>query len=210
MPSSHSGRAESAIDAAAPTRRRFADQLKAIVAEPLVHRAEQHLIHLALHSGHTTALPASMLDLPAEAFSNEIHANTWRAIQEVRERGWAVNHTSVQHLIRSEGFAHHPVLPERALVAMAAPPEENPKRFTAAKVARSLRTVLSASLDRAERAAQDVLATVAAAGPAVPTETVLAKAKTEISGLAERATTAAQLHRDVTRHHQAQRGSAVL
>jgi hypothetical protein len=111
-----------------------------VLAAPLVHRAERHLLHLAVHSGTNVEL-----DLTPQDFQSPRHANTWRAIQQLRERGEPVNYVSVFQETRNP-FPHQPVLSDKQLTGMefAGKPNASPER-----IAKSLRTVVDASLSRA-------------------------------------------------------------
>lgn len=189
--------AEETVSQSSAGRWRMPDRLR-VITEPLQHRAERHIIHLALHSGRMDNIPAEILNLAPEDFSSTRHANTWRTIKDLQARGLPVNYVAVDRESRADGFAHHPILSNRALTKMAEPPEIKPER-----AARSLRTLVTSALARATTDSQYGIAAVAT-GTAVPVEAALANVKKNISGLAERAKTAVQQHREITTYQQSQ------
>jgi hypothetical protein len=153
-----------------------------------LHRAERDLIHLALHSGTSGILD---LDLQPQDFSRPRHANTWHAIQRLRQRGEPVNAVSVFYEVR--GVPMRPVLSDRQIMRMIYPPPPTNR------ITRSLRTMVNSLLSRSAATGRDALTTVAA-DRAVPVEGVLAQAKKEVVTLADRARTAAEQHRMITDH----------
>lgn len=192
--------AEMAVSQAQAGRFRLPSQYRA-VTNPWQHRAERHLIHLALHSGEMKDVPKEVLDLSPEDFGNVQHANTWRTIKDLQARGEPVNYTSVFRETRGESFAHRPALPDRALHQMARIPELKPER-----ISRSLRAVVSSALARTKRDTQHSVAAVAA-GPKVPGAHAVEQAKKDLGTLRERAQSAVQIHRGNTTYQTMARNS---
>jgi hypothetical protein len=193
--------ADETVSQSAAGRIRLPDRLRAITA-PLQHRAERHIIHLALHAGRMENIPEAILNLAPEDFSGSRHANTWRTIKDLQARGLPVNYVAVDRESRAGSFAHDPMLTSRVLTKMAEPPEIKPER-----VARSLRTVVSSALARAKTDSQYGI-TAVATGTEVPVESALFNVKKNISGLAERAKTAVQQHREITTQQTHARNSS--
>jgi replicative DNA helicase len=128
------------------------------------------------------------LQLAPSDFTNAANANTWRAIQHLRDRGEPVNAVTVFDLVHSQVFADRPVLSDRQLIKMALPPDTN-----ADQVARSIRVVASAALGRGTGTAADALAAVAA-NRAIPAQGVLDQAARQVEDVLARARTAAARH----------------
>jgi predicted lipoprotein len=170
---------------AGTTSRRWTlpDPVRALSA-PLRHRAENHLLHLAMHAGRLSDIPAEILNLAPEDFTTERHANLWRTIKDLHSRGLPANYVAVFLETRADGFAHHPMPSDRALLRMALPPDIRPDR-----VARSLHTITATALARAaQRTGRTV--TALAANTTTPIQTALAHAADQVDALAARATTA--------------------
>jgi hypothetical protein len=180
---------DAAIDRAAQAipRRGLPTRPGPLAALRLQH-AERNLIHVALHSGLGVDS-----GLQPQDFVHPRHANTWHAIQRLRDRGEPVNAVSVFYEVRT--LAARPVLSDRQLMRMTLPPPSG------ARITRSLRTVVDSALNRAAAAGRKAMQIVAA-DRAVPVEGVLAQAKKEVVTLADRATTAAQQHRMITDQQQ--------
>ncbi|WP_018685326.1 DnaB-like helicase N-terminal domain-containing protein [Actinokineospora enzanensis] len=193
--------ADETVSQSAAGRIRMPERFRAITA-PLQHRAERHIIHLALHAGRMENIPEAVLNLAPEDFSSSRHANTWRTIKDLQARGLPVNYVAVDRESRAGSFAHQPMLTNRALTKMAEPPEIKPER-----VARSLRTLVSSALARAKTDSQYGIAAVST-GTEVPVESALFNVKKNISGLAERAKTAVQQHREITHQQTHTRNSS--
>jgi hypothetical protein len=194
------GPAEHAI-ARATGRWRLPDRLR-VITEPLLHRAERHLLHLALHAGNLDGVPDNILALAPEDFSSPRHANTWRVIQHLQQHGLPVNYVALHWAAHEPGLAHLPVLSDKDLLRMAEPPQIKPER-----VARSLRTVVTASLARARASGQATVKDLAASTD-MPVEAALAQVRHEVGGLAERARTAVDRHREITRQQAGIRASS--
>jgi replicative DNA helicase len=169
-----------------------------VLAAPLVHRAERHLLHLAVHSGTNVDL-----DLTPQDFQSSRHANTWRAIQQLRDRGEPVNYVSVFQETRSP-FPHQPVLSDKQLTGMefAGKPNVSPER-----IAKSLRTVVDASLSRAFNGSRAALKALASHGNLDPQQ-MIDQAQKAVAALSGRAQTAGQQHRTIADQAAASRNSA--
>lgn len=166
------------------------------ITRPRLMRSEKHILHLALHAGTLDGVPENILSLRPEDFSAPRHANTWRAIQLLREQGLPVNYVAVHWATHLHRQAGQPVLSEGELLPMAQPPEIKPE-----KVARSLRTLVSASLSRARTAGRAAVAQVAA-DRAVPVTTALQRTQGEVGRLSAVARTALQRHQETTVYQQ--------
>lgn len=169
-----------------PRRRRLPDQLRPISA-PLQHRAERHLLHLALHAGRTDLIPPEILNLHPQDFTSTRHANLWRTIKDLQAQGLPVNYVSVFHATRADGFTHHPMPSDRSLTRMAQPPQLDP-----ARISRSLRILVTTALSRAAADTRRALNTLAST--AAPVDTLLTEAKTTLDRLATRVTAATDPH----------------
>lgn len=193
------GTANSATEAAAEAeaaatsarRWRVPDKLQWLT-QPLQHRAELHVIHLALHAGRMRDVPQQVLELQPEHFSDTRHANIWRTIQDLRRRELPVNYVSVFRETRDAGFAYQPVLSDRALTRLANPPEIRPDR-----VARSLRTLVASALARATKEGRQAIAS-AAADRDRPVREVLDEVRKDVNALGARAKTALAQHQQIT------------
>lgn len=168
------------------------------LATPLRHRAERQLIHLALHAGRLDHVPEQILALTPEDFADRRHANTWRLIQDLRSRGLPVNYVSVLYEAHTHGTAQ-PILPGKALAAMATPPETRPDR-----IARALHTVVTAALARVRHDSQRTIA-AAARNPQLPAQQALNHTRQALSGLADRARAAAEAHTHLAQHDTTRR-----
>ncbi|CAL9677705.1 hypothetical protein SUDANB95_08032 (plasmid) [Actinosynnema sp. ALI-1.44] len=177
--------------AASARRWRVPDKLQWLT-QPLQHRAELHVLHLALHAGRMRDVPQQVLDLQPEHFSDTRHANIWRTIQDLRRRELPVNYVSVFRETRDAGFAHQPVLSDRALTRLADPPEIRPDR-----VARSLRTLVASALARATKEGRQAIAS-AAADRDRPVREVLDEVRKDVNALGARAKTALAQHQQIT------------
>jgi len=164
---------------------RMPDPLRPVLA-PLRHRAERHVLHLALHAGHMESIPQVILDLQPEHFSSERHANLWRAIKDVQSRGEPVNWVAVHWETRSPDFAHRPMPSVKELAKLGAPPEVDH-----GKVRRSLGLLVSSALARAKADVQSALVALADTSK-VPTEAGIAEAKSQVRNLRTQASTAAE------------------
>jgi hypothetical protein len=158
-----------------------------IIAASRVRRAEFHLIHVALHGG-----PNLEPDLDAGLFTSPETANTWRMIQELRDRGEPVHYASLFGEKHGLGAALGPTLSDKQIIAMAAPPNMGPDR-----IANSLRTVVTAGLRHATKDTQAAL-TAAATNRAVPAEGLLHHAAEKVTALAGLADNAGAQHRHIT------------
>ncbi|MEU0529183.1 DnaB-like helicase N-terminal domain-containing protein [Amycolatopsis tolypomycina] len=181
------------------------------IAAPLRQRAERHIIHLAMHAGRLEnvtpedlALLQQLFDRRPEDFTSERHANTWRAIENVRAQGLPVCCVSVDQEIRAAGFGHRPALDGAEFVKLAKPPVVKPER-----IVRSLRTLVSASLARSADTSKRALATLAH-DRAVPLEAGLRHAREDLGALAAKADTALTLHRELTTHQQRHRAATTI
>jgi DnaB-like helicase N terminal domain len=159
---------------------------------PLRRRAELHILHLALHAGRMQEIPDELLKLAPEDFSTKEHANLWRTMIDLRQRGLPVNYVSVFREAHAEGFAHGPMLSDRALTRLAEPPSFQPGR-----IARSLHTVLTAAIARTSRDVRTAL-NAAATNPAL--DAALTQTASRVAELAGRARTVAQQHRLANTH----------
>ncbi|MFJ5984439.1 DnaB-like helicase N-terminal domain-containing protein [Lentzea sp. NPDC092896] len=164
---------------------RMPDPLRPVLA-PLRHRAERHVLHLALHAGHMESIPQAILDLQPEHFGSERHANLWRTIKDVQSRGEPVNWVSVHWETRAPDFAHRPMPSVKELAKLGAPPEVDH-----GKVRRSLGLVVSSALARAKADVQGALVGLADTST-VPTEAGIAAAQSQVRNLRAQATTAAE------------------
>lgn len=167
----------------ASRRWRMPDPLRAVLA-PLRHRAERHILHLALHAGHMESIPQAILDLQPEHFGGERHANLWRTIKDLQSRGLPVNWVAVHQQTRAQDFAHQPMPSIKELAKMGAPPEVDHD-----KVRRSLGMLVSSALARAKADVQNALVALADTSK-VPTEAGIAAAKSQVRALRTHATTA--------------------
>ena len=173
--------ARMAAAAAIESKRPLTDRFRALTA-PLAHRAERHLIHLALHTGRSDYVSDALLDLTPDFFADPAHANTWATIRDLHAQGVPLNHVAVFDASRETGFGHSPVLPTRELIAMGQPPDVRPER-----VARSLNSVVSSALARAQKDSKAAMAAVAV--DAVPIEDALTEASDKVGTLLGKATT---------------------
>ena len=180
------------VDLPAP-RHRMPDRLRALSA-PLQHRAERHILHLALHAGRMDDIPQEILNLTPDDFTNTRHANLWRTITDLQARGLPVNYVAVFRETRTSGFAHRPMPSDRMLTRMAQPPD-----ITTTRVARSLRTLITTALFRATNNSNRVVSALAS-DTTLPVDAALGQAKDELSALAARANTTLQQHRRITTH----------
>ncbi|HEY0637615.1 MAG TPA: DnaB-like helicase N-terminal domain-containing protein [Pseudonocardiaceae bacterium] len=182
-------RARAAMTAgrAGSSRWRLPQPLQAITQRRL-HRAERHLIHLALHSGPDAGrLPTEVLDLRPEDFTHPVNANTWRAIQDLRRQGLPINYVSLHLRTADPSWGHHPTLSARDLGRLAQPPELRPER-----VARTLQTVVTAGIRRASRSAGRAVSALAT--PELDVRSALDEAQRQVSVLTARTRTAAAVH----------------
>jgi hypothetical protein len=150
------------------------------VSRAVRHRAERHLLHLAMHSARMTDIPDEILTLTPQDFTDPRHANTWRTIKDLTDRGIPPNYVAVFQEKGTTGFTHHPMLSDRALTTMATPPPTGQHRL-----GRTLRAVLGPALARTRHATASTLATLAA-GPHTDAHTMLTRAATELTHLADR------------------------
>ncbi|MFJ8966685.1 DnaB-like helicase N-terminal domain-containing protein [Lentzea sp. NPDC102401] len=164
---------------------RMPDPLRPVLA-PLRHRAERHVLHLALHAGRMESIPQAILDLQPEHFGSERHANLWRTIKDVQGRGEPVNWVSVHWETRNPDFAHRPMPGVKELAKLGAPPEVDHGR-----VRRSLGLLVSSALARAKADVQSALVALADTSK-VPTEAGIAAAKSQVRSLRTHATSAAE------------------
>lgn len=153
------------------------------ITRVLRRRAERHLLHVALHAGNLADLPAEILALAPEHFTDPRHATTWRAIHQLRDAGQPVNYVTVLHNLHTTP-ATGPALSDRALVGMAAPPAVAPQR-----IARSLRTLAAGALRDTVARAHAAL-TAAAADRATPVADAVTRAAADVRGLTDVARTA--------------------
>ncbi|MFL6120740.1 DnaB-like helicase N-terminal domain-containing protein [Actinophytocola sp.] len=156
-----------------------------------LRRAERHLIHLALHTGHHLDG-----DVKPEFFSAPEHRNTWQLLMQLRERGEPVNRVSLYNeTLRNPDIG--PVMShEDTFNKMRVAPETRPHR-----IANSLRTVVNAALTRAAKDAGAAV-TTAATNRAVPIEGLLDYADQRVHALMGRATTASATHQKIAEHHE--------
>jgi len=174
-------------------RWRIPERLR-VLSAPLQHRAERHILHLALHAGRMDTVPNEILTLTPNDFTNPRHANLWKTITNLQTRGLPVNYVAVFRETRNPGFPHRPMPTDRALTRMAEPPDITPER-----VARSLRTLVSAALARATHHGNRTISALAADNTQ-PLNTLLGQATQEINALATRANTAVQQHHAMNQH----------
>jgi hypothetical protein len=124
------------------------------------HRAERHLLHLAMHSHDLNALPPEIRALSSDDFGDPRHAVTWQAIQGVQRRGLPIHWETVASELQQSAIFGSPGLDTRALQAMADKPVTDN-----GKIARSLGIVADASLSRFRDQAATATAAAAQAGP---------------------------------------------
>ncbi|WP_309114672.1 hypothetical protein [Saccharothrix sp.] len=160
---------------------------------PLQHRAERHILHLALHAGMLDKIPQEVLDLAPEHFTDSRHANMWRAIQDLRQRGGEyVNYAALRLEARKPDFAHKPILSREDLARMAEGPPVKRER-----IKRSLLLVVNSAIERDTKATR-------AAVKAVSTDRDLAvgsvvdQVAAEIKSLKAATTTALDRHKQIT------------
>lgn len=177
------------VAAAAATARRPARP--GPIAAFRLRRAERHLIHLALHTGHHLDG-----DVRPEYFNTPEHRNTWRLLMEIRGRGEPVNRVSLYNeTVRNPDIG--PVLShEDTFNKMRPAPETRPHR-----IAGSLHTVVNAALSRAAKDAGAAVTTVAT-NQAVPIEGLLDYADQGVHTLMGRATTASAAHQKIADQHE--------
>lgn len=160
-----------------------------------LRRAERHLIHLALHTGHHLDG-----DIRPEYFTAPEHRNTWQLLMDIRGRGEPVNRLALYNETNRNPDIR-PVLPhEDTYNKMRVAPETRPHR-----IANSLRTVVNAALNRAAKDAGSAV-TTAATNQAVPIEGLLDYADQRVHALMGRATTASTTHQKIADQHET-RGS---
>ncbi|RJQ66183.1 hypothetical protein D5S17_35755 [Pseudonocardiaceae bacterium YIM PH 21723] len=188
------------VEPTAGNRRPLPAGVRALTA-PTLHRAERHLIHLALHSGIRTDILRDILNFTPRDFTSTAHANTWRVIKDLHSRGEPVSWEAVWRAARSEEHDRHPIMSDKAYEKLRRPPEIKEER-----VARSLRTVVTSALARARTDSQRAIGTLTHS--AMPVEAALSQLKTELDGLTSKGTAAVQHHRDITRHQIATRHNA--
>ncbi len=162
------------------------------IAAPLRHRAERQLIHLALHAGRLDQVPEQILNIAPEDFADRRHANTWRVIQDLRARDLPVNYVAVLREAHADDFGHQPILNAKALSAMAGPPEAR-----ADHVFRTLRTVVTSALSRARSHGQQAI-NISSRNHAITAQQAIETTRSTLTGLAERARTAADAHQHLT------------
>lgn len=177
------------VAAAAATARRPARP--GPIAAFRLRRAERHLIHLALHTGHHLDG-----DIRPQYFTVPEHRNTWQLLMDIRERGEPVNRLSLYNET-NRSIDIGPVMShEDTFNKMRVAPETRPHR-----IASSLRTVVTAALNRAAKDAGAAVSTVAA-NRAVPVEGLLDYADQRVHGLMGRATTASAAHQKIADQHE--------
>lgn len=172
--------------AGAASRRWTVPDQARVLSAPLRRRAENHVLHLAMHAGRLTDIPPEILNLAPEDFTTQRHANLWRTIKDLHSRGLPANYVAVFLETRADGFAHHPMPSDRALLPMALPPDIRPDR-----VARSLHTITATALPRATQRTGRTITNLAT-NTTTPIQTALTHAIDEVNALAARASAAAQ------------------
>jgi hypothetical protein len=185
------GMAAHAVAAATPGRWRVPDKLR-MITQPLLRRAERNVLRLALYAGNLDAVPKELLSLVPEDFAFPKHADTWRVIQHLHARDEPVNYVSVSLAAEQLGLRMPWTTDEPGTNREWVLTDRDLKPET---VARSLRTLTTASLTRTQTAARAVV-TELAANRDIPMGTVLGLVKTQLGDLSNQANTA------VTRHNQ--------
>jgi hypothetical protein len=178
------------VAAAAATARRPARP--GPIAAFRLRRAERHLIHLALHTGHHLDG-----DIRPEYFTVPEHRNTWRLLMEIRDRGEPVNRVSLYNETNRTPDIGPVMSHEDTFNKMRVAPDSRPHR-----IAGSLRTVVNAALHRAAKDAGAAVSTVAT-NRAVPVEGLLDFADQRVHALMGRATTASAAHQKIADQHEA-------
>jgi hypothetical protein len=177
------------VAAAAATARRPARP--GPIAAFRLRRAERHLIHLALHTGHHLDG-----DIRPEYFTTPEHRNTWRLLMDIRDRGEPVNRVSLYNETLRNPDIGAVMSHEDTFNKMRVAPDTRPQR-----IANSLRTVVNAALSRAAKDAGAAVST-AATNRAVPIEGLLDYADQRVHALQGRATTASATHQKIAEQHE--------
>jgi DnaB-like helicase N terminal domain len=167
---------ENSPDSAAPV-------LSGRLPRPMVRRAEELLLTAALQRN------GAVLQFEPDDFAKREHANTWRAIKHLQANNHPITSTTVFHAIRQlpEPHRHH-ALSKRQLMTLEDRPEPAP-----GKIMRSIRTLATATLQRANAQATALAAKVGNARD-IPAQAVLGFAMREHAALARQATAVAALH----------------
>lgn len=177
---------EAAAAAGAERRPRKLGPISAFLAR----RAERHLIHLAVHSGHH--LDGS---IRPEHFTTPEHRNTWQLLMDIRDRREPVNHVALYNEKHRDPTIGPVLSDEDIIIKMREAPDTRPNR-----IANSLRTVIHTTLNRAAKDAGTAV-TAAATNRAVPVEGLLDYADQQVHRLMGRATTARAAHQTITEQH---------
>jgi hypothetical protein len=150
---------------------------------PMVRRAEEQLLTAALQGN------AAVLQFEPDDLAKRQHANAWRAIKNLQANNHPITSTTVFHAIRQlpEPHRHHG-LSARQLIALEERPKPEP-----GKIMRSIRTLATATLQRANAQATALAAKVGNARD-IPAQAVLGFAMREHAALARQATAVAALH----------------
>ncbi|GAA4009735.1 hypothetical protein GCM10022247_34840 [Allokutzneria multivorans] len=169
--------------APAHARRVKIPQLLRPVLRPVRSYYEQRLLHVMMHGGDLSGVPAPILALGPDVFSKPEHANLWRTIHDIRGRGAPVNFPEVFAETKRPGFVHKPVPSTLSFLKWAGTPSAG-----VGTVNRALVTIVgSAQLEASQsRLDKKTLAVLTGNGP-VETHDAVQAVSTVLNALSRRA-----------------------